>query len=167
MSGLLLALGLAASTPRLIYKPDPARLADVATVEVLMPSHHPCFGVTRVSVLLSSAKSDRNRIYALSAAVADSLAPAHITGADAGQAALKMVNVRDGDVACTEYQCPTGSAAVFALDDAQRAAARTGALAVKVHTNAGSSCDVSAAIDGAVFGVLDAWADKLPGPPGR
>ncbi|MEA2947249.1 MAG: hypothetical protein QOI40_2579, partial [Alphaproteobacteria bacterium] len=34
MSGLLLALGLAASTPKLVYKPDPARTADVATVEL-------------------------------------------------------------------------------------------------------------------------------------
>ena len=167
MSGLLLALGLAVSTPKLVYKPDPARTADVATVELNMPRHS-CWGLTRASMLLSSSKADRGRIYALSVTIADdpAIPIPHISGASAGAAPLKLVNVHDGDVACTEYQCPTGSAAVFSLDEAQQTAAHAGGLKVQVQTNGGNLCDVPVVIDQAVVGTLETWAAKLPPPRG-
>jgi hypothetical protein len=160
MPGLLLALGLAAATPKLIYRPDPARPADVATVELQMP-HHPCFGWVTVSVLLSSGKSDRSRVYALSVTLADSPFPPHIDGAAAAGQPLRLINVRDGDVACTEYQCQSGSSAVFAIDEAQRAAVAAGAWPVRISTTAGSQCDVPVTVDPAVLTALEGWAAKL------
>ena len=166
MSGLLLALGLAASAPKILYKPNPAASSDIGTVELIMP-RHACFGVTRVSVLLSSRKSDRSRVWALSAAIADnpSVPLPHISAAAAGSSPLPLVNVRDGDVACTDYQCQTGSAAVFGLDEAHRAAG-DGPLAVQIANNGGSQCGVPAVIEPTVFKALEIWAERLPAPKG-
>ena len=163
MLGPLLAFGLAASTPRLVYRPDPARSTDVATVELSL-ARHPCFGLTRASVLLSSRKADRLRIYALSVTVADSPSTPlpHIKGAVAGPTVLTLVNVRDGDVACTDFQCPVGSSAVFALDEALKAVGAASPVTVAVQTNAGAACDVPIRVDPAVLNVLESWAGKLP-----
>jgi hypothetical protein len=157
---------LAAASPKVIYKPDPARPADVASVE-LKTSRNPCFGVVRASVLLSSRKSDGGRAWALSATVADSSAPAQIEGASFGGAPLKLVTVRNGDVACTDYQCPTGSSAVFELDAARREAlASAGTMALEVRTTAGDRCGLSTPVDRAVIDALAAWADRLAKPAG-
>jgi len=150
---------LAAALPKVAYKPDPARSSDVGAVELRLPSRHPCFGVTRASVLLSVGKTDGGRIWVLTATVADSSAPEQITGATAGGQPLKLVSVRNGDVACTEYQCPAGSAAVFELPEAARASAA--ATPVQVATSSGGNCNLNLNLEPAVFAALDDWAGKL------
>jgi hypothetical protein len=164
MLDALLALTLlAASAPKVAYTPNPAGAVDIGTVVLVTPRRNPCFGVVRVSVLLSSRKADRGRAYALTAIVADSVAPAAITGGSLGGSALKVVNVRNGDVACTDYQCPTGSAAVFEISAAQREAMlAAGVLPLKVETNLNTNCGVDMAVDKTALEALDAWAGKLP-----
>jgi hypothetical protein len=168
MLDALLALAVfAASAPKVIYKPDPARTADVGTVELRTPRRNPCFGVVRASVLLSSRKSDRNRTYVLAVTVADAPAPPVITDATLGGSPLKLVNLRNGDVACTEYQCPTGSAAVFELTEAQRQAlAAAGSLPLNVRTDAGDRCPLALPIEQSVVQTLEGWAEALPRPGG-
>jgi hypothetical protein len=156
----------AAALPRVAYRANPASQGDVGTVTLSLPRTQ-CFGILRGQVLLSSQKTDRRRLYVLSVTVADSVSPAQIAGADAaGVGALKLVSVKNGDVACTEYQCPQGSAGIFELEGAALSAGRAGPLAVKVHTSAGPSCDPTVEIGPAVFQALDAWAEKLPGAKG-
>ncbi|HTI67777.1 MAG TPA: hypothetical protein VL460_09570 [Caulobacteraceae bacterium] len=155
---------LAAQGPKVIYKPDPARTVDVGTVNIEVPRRS-CFGVTRASMLLSSLKADRHKVYVLSVTVADAPAPEQIQGATLGGAALRLVSVRNGDVACTEYQCPTGSAAVFELTEAQRQALlAAGTQPLAVTTTAGDRCPLSIAVDKSVVETLDAWAEALPKP---
>jgi hypothetical protein len=163
---LAAAVLYAAALPRVAYRPNPASQGDVGTVTLSLPRNQ-CFGILRGQVLLSSQKSDRRRLYVLSVTVADSVSPGQITGAEAGGAGpLKLVSVRNGDVACTEYQCPQGSAGVFELDGAALAAGRAAPLAVKVHTSAGGACDPTVEIEPAVFQALDAWAETLPAAKG-
>lgn len=165
MFDALLALTiLAASTPKVVYKPDPAGSADVATVNLETPRRSPCFGVMRASVLLSSRKADRNRAYVMSVTVADFSSPGGaITAATLGGTPLRLVNVRNGDVACTDYQCPTGSAAVFEISAEQRQSmAAAGALPLQVSTSVGANCKLDMSVDKAAIDSLDAWADKLP-----
>jgi hypothetical protein len=168
MPGLILALGLAAAAPKLTYKPDPAKASDIASVELAVP-RNTCFGLVRASVLASSRKSDRGLAYVLSVTVAD--APSdpvpHIDGASIGETPLRLLNLRDGDVACTDYQCPTGSAAVFVLAGVDEAAAKGEPARVVVRTNGGPSCDVLTPIEPAVVAALQAWARKLPAPTGH
>ena len=154
---LAAALIYAAALPKVAYRPDPAARTDVGTVTLSLPRSQ-CFGVLRAQVLLSSQKSDRKRLYVLSVTVADSVTPERITGAEAGGASLALASVHNGDVACTEYQCPQGSAGIFPLGEA----ARTEPLSVTVHTTAVGNCDPVVAIEPAVFQALAAWADKLP-----
>jgi hypothetical protein len=114
-------------------------------------------------VLLSSRKSDRSKTYVLAVTVADSVAPAVITEGSLGGAVMKLVNIRNGDVACTDYQCPTGSAAVFEIAAAQREALLAGAaLPLEVKTSLGDNCGLSMPVDKTALEVLSAWADSLP-----
>jgi hypothetical protein len=73
-----------------------------------------------------------------------------------------MVSVRNGDVACTEYQCPTGSAAVFELTDARREAlAAAGSQPIGVMTTAGDRCPLDIALDKRVIEALEGWSAGL------
>jgi len=150
---------LAAGAPKVAYKADPARSTDVGTVELRLP-RHPCFGVTRASVLLSVAKADGQRLWALTATVADSAAPMQIEGATAAGAPLKLLNGRNGDVACTDYQCPTGSAAVFDLGGTARQAASS-PVSVQVAVSGGDRCALEVPLEPATVAALEAWAGGL------
>jgi hypothetical protein len=152
----------AAGPPKVVYKPDPKAGADVASVALEAPRRHPCFGVVRGAVLLSSRKADRNQAWAVTVTVADSNAPERILSAALGGTELKLVNLRNGDVACTEYQCPQGSAAVFELPEAARAAVgHAGAAALEVTTSAGENCRVTLPVEGATLQALQDWAAAL------
>jgi hypothetical protein len=71
LDAALLAFSIYASAaPKVAYKPNPAAASDVATVELETPRRS-CFGVTRASVLLSSRKADRSRVYVIAVTVAD------------------------------------------------------------------------------------------------
>ncbi len=163
LDALLAMTVLAAAAPKVIHTPNPASAADVGTVVLTTPRRNPCFGVVRASVLISSRKSDRSRAYALTVIVADSVSPAVITDGSLGGVAMKLVNVRNGDVACTDYQCPTGSAAVFEIGAAQREAMlAAGALPLTVNTNLNTGCGLEMMVDKAAVEALDAWAGRLP-----
>lgn len=163
LDALLAMTILAAAPPKVLYKPAPTAGADVGTVELVTPRRNPCFGIVRVSMLLSSRKSDRNRAYVLSVTVADAISPPIITEGALGGDKLKVVNVRNGDVACTDYQCPTGSAAVFEVSEDQRQALLTaGSLPLLVKTSLASNCVVDMPIEKVVPETLAAWAEKLP-----
>jgi hypothetical protein len=163
LDALLAFTLLAAAAPKVAYTPNPAGAADIGTVALTTPRRNACFGVVRAAVLLSSRKADRSRAYALTVILADSVAPAVITDGALGEAPLKVVNVRNGDVACTDYQCPTGSAAVFEISAAQRQAMlAAGALPLVVKTNLNTGCGLEMSVDKAAVEALDAWADRLP-----
>jgi hypothetical protein len=164
MLDALIALTLtAASQPKVAYKPDPKSTADVGVVTLESPRRHPCFGVVRGAVLLSSRKTDRNQAWAVTVTVADSNAPERILSAALGGTELRLVNVKNGDVACTDYQCPQGSAAVFELPDpALAAVGHGGAAALEVKTSAGENCDVSLPVEDVTLQALRDWAAALP-----
>lgn len=161
LDALLAFTILAASAPKVIHTPSATSAADVGTVALETPRRNACFGVVRVSLLLSSRKSDRARTYALSAVVADAPSLPVITGGSLGGETMKLVNVRNGDVACTDYQCPTGSSAVFEVAASQRDAVMAGgSLPLEVATSLGG-CKVAMPVEKAAFEALDAWAGKL------
>ena len=167
LDALLAFTIFAASAPKVLYKPDPARLTDVGTVDLETPRRHPCFGVLRASVLLSSRKTDRMRAYVVSVTTADSPAPEVIQAGSLGGTPMRMVSVRNGDVACTAYQCPTGSSAVFEISEAQRQQVlSSGAAALQVMTSAGDRCPVDLSVTKPLIDTLDAWAGTLPKPAG-
>jgi hypothetical protein len=167
LDALLALTVLAAAAPKVAYTPDPARATDVGAIELATPRRHACFGVLKASMLLSSRKADRGRFYVLSVTVADSPAPETIEGGSLGGAPLKLGNVRNGDVACSEYQCPTGSIAVFEIAQAQRQAlVAAGSLPLQVRTSSGGRCEVNLPVTKTAMDALDAWADGLPAAAG-
>jgi hypothetical protein len=157
---------MAAAAPKVVYQPSPAAASDVGTVALLPSIDKSCFEAVLVQLMASSRKSDRARSNYLSVTLAAaSGAPSQITGATWGDGkALKLVNLRTGDVACHDYVCPTGSTGIFSLDDEAEAAARAGSLAVKVVSTIGSACTLSLAVPVAPVEALDRWADGLPKP---
>jgi hypothetical protein len=155
---------MAAAAPKVIYKADPAAASDVGSVNLAPSIDKSCFEAGLAQLMTSSRKSDRVRNSYLSVTLAAaSGVSSQITGAAwGGEKVLRLVNLRTGDVACHEYVCPVGSTAIFALDDA--AAARAGALTVKVASTISSGCGLTLEVPAAPLDALDRWADALPKP---
>lgn len=163
---MIVAATLAAASPSVAYRADPRGATDVGTV-ALQPLKHNCFEVVRAAILASSRKTDRTRAYVLSLTIGDGNAPFQLQRVDrADGQPMRTINLRHGDVACTEYQCPTGSAGVFELTEADRSAIAAGALTVIAKTNVGDRCDVNVTIRKAEIEALDAWLGRLPAPRG-
>ena len=157
---------MAAASPKVIYKPDPAVATDVGSVSLAPSIDKTCFEAVLTQLMASSRKSDRARSTYLSVTLAAASGlPSKITGAAWGEdKTLKLVNLRTGDVACHEYVCPVGSTAIFALDDQALAAARGGGLTVRVASDIGSGCGLTLTLPAAPLDALDRWAEALPKP---